>query len=602
MARTVKFLILFALILPVAGCGVKVAEPSVGSSGPLYGSVGSESSYCSTVSSPSPATTVTATAQFSARQVSRSQGLIAPGANKPIRYAEVRVLNSSGTTVQCGQTAVDGTISIAIPRTAGTYSLRVYSRADNSYYKASILNNPTDMLPYSISVSFTITGADVTKSATLPVASYQDTLEGGAFNILDQIYLANEYIRSNTTCPNLGGICSSFTVAPKAQIFWKPGLSPGAYYGSPTKAISFYIPTTNTSLGMATGIYIMGGINGSICVDTDHFDNSIIIHEYGHFLEHRMARSDSPGGSHNGNSVIDPRLAWSEGWANFLQGIVRGESQYVDTHGNSNCPGPSATGVSIDLNLEPITAGQDAVNGSTYPGEGIFREVSVSRALWDMVEPTNGGTIPDGQGANLGFGSLWKVFTDSTTGFAATTVRFRNIGHFNQIMRGLIVTNAAGLLTNFDNVISNERQRSDRVEYANPVTAKAFGSCTDFLISGVNGVNNLARTNDFLSYYYDGSVARSSLRLRYSANPSGTPTDLDLYVWKEEHSLSTSSTRAGSSARFYPEVGGAGEETVSLSGQPAGYYLIQIATDPDSVNASSGYYIETNSGSERICP
>lgn len=588
------YLALFSVA--IFGCGKKVVEET-STAGSLFGAIGSESSYCSSVSSPSPATTVSATAQFYARQVSNSLGLIGPGAAKPIRYAEVRVINTAGATIQCGETNASGAISIAIPRTAGTYTLRVYSRADNNFMKASVLNNPTDMTPYFISVTFSITSSDVTKSVTLPIASHQDTLEGGAFNILDQIYLSNLYIRNNSTCTNLGSICSAFTVAPKVQIFWKPGLSPGAYYNSPTSAISYFVSENNASLGMARGIYIMGGINGSICVDTDHFDNSIIVHEYGHFLESALAKSDSPGGSHNGNSVIDPRLAWSEGWANFLQGVVRAENRYIDTHGNISCSG--GTGISIDLNMETISVGQDAVNGSTYLGEGIFREVSVSRALWDLVESSAGG---DNVGANLGFGPIWKTFTDSSIGFAANGVRFRNIGHFNEILRSLVNTHASASLTDFDAVVLNERQRSDRVEYARVVTAKSPGSCTNIEIQGVNGVNNLARTNDFLSYYYDGTTARSSIRLRYAATPSGTPTDLDLYVWRDGYSFSTASTLAGQSARIYPEVSGAGDETVSLSGQPAGYYLIQVATDPDSVNTTASYYIETNSGNERICP
>lgn len=570
------------------------AIEEVSSTGPLYGAIGAESTYCSSISTPSPATTITSTAQFYARQVSSTLGLIGPGAVKPIRYAEVQILNSSGSIIQCGETTSTGTISIDIPRTAGTYTLKVLSRADGNNVKASVLKNPTSMAPYSISASFTITASDTSKAVTLTAASYTGSLEGGAFNILDQVYLANEYIRNNSTCAGFGGICTAFTVAPKVQIFWTPGLSPGAYYNSPTSSISFFLPTANSSLGMASGIYIMGGVNGSICVDTDHFDNSIIIHEYGHYLEKTYAYSDSPGGSHTGNSIIDPRLAWSEGWANFLQGAVRSEAKYVDTHGNLSCT--DGTGVSINLDLENITAGQDAVNGSTFVGEGVFREVSVSRALWDLVESNVGG---DSKGANLGFAPLWKVFSDSSTGFASTNVRFRNIGHFNEILRGLVATNAAGSLTNYDAVISNEAQRSDRQEYARIVTAKSPGSCTNISLTGVSGVNNLARTNDFLAYYYDGTTARSTIKLKYTTTAS---VDLDLYVWQDGYSFSTSSTMVGSSARFYPEVSGAGEESVSLSGKSAGYYLIQIAADPDSGNGTNSYYIETNGGSERICP
>jgi hypothetical protein len=112
----------------------------------------------------------------------------------------------------------------------------------------------------------------------------------------------------------------------------------------------------------------------------------------------------------------------------------------------------------------------------------------------------------------------------------------------------------------------------------------------------------MARTNDYFAYLYDGSTARATLELKYAATPAGTPTDLDLHVWKEEHTLNDTANLVDSSARFYPESGGAGVETISFSGQPAGYYLIQVQTDQDNVNTTARYYFETNSGSERLCP
>lgn len=581
--------------LSLSACGNKSSDSDGGSG---VSSIGSEKAYCSSVSLPATATTISSTANFQYRVVTPTgvgAGLGSP-TTAAIRYAEVEVLDSNGSSVQCGQTDGAGNISVNIPRKSGTYSLKVYSRADNSYLKASVLNTPSDMTPYSISASFTLNGSETSKAVTLTAATYTGSLEGGAFNILDQIYIANNYIRNNSSCPSLGNICTAFSVAPKVRIFWKPGLSPGAYYGNATNAISFYIANDEPTYGLATGMYIMGGVNGSICVDTDHFDDSVIIHEYGHFLEKSFAYSDSPGGSHNGNSIIDPRLAWSEGWSNFLQGAVRGEARYTDTTGNSDCSG--GTGINVNLNLENIVAGQDAVSGATYLGEGIFREVSVSRALWDTMENNSSG---DNKGADVGFAYIWKVFSDSSVGFRSSSIKFRNIGHFNEIMRSIINTNANTHLTDYDAVVSNERQRSDRREYGYLLTPQNGATCT-FDLQGVAGTDNMAKTMDFFAYYYDGSSARASLNLRYAATPSGTPTDLDLKVWKESYVLGDNSTLMDSSERFYPENGSSGIETVSFSGKAAGYYMIQVIADKDNVNTTARYYLDTNGGSERLCP
>jgi hypothetical protein len=253
----------------------------------------------------------------------------------------------------------------------------------------------------------------------------------------------------------------------------------------------------------------------------------------------------------------------------------------------------------VNLNLENITAGQDAVSGATYLGEGVFREVSVSRILWDTMESATGG---DSQGADVGFAYIWKVFSDSSVGFRNSSIKFRNIGHFNEVMRSLITANGtAQQISGFDSVVSNERQRSDRREYAYTVTAQNGATCT-YDIQGVAGTDNMARTMDFFAYYYDGSAARATLNLKYAATPSGTPTDLDLKVWKTDYVLGDNSTLVNSSERFYPESGGAGVETISFSGRTAGYYMIQVLTDKDNVNTTARYYLETNGGSERLCP
>src|SRR6185295_15313242 len=99
--------------------------------------------------------------------------------------------------------------------------------------------------------------------------------------------------------------------------------------------------------------------------DTDHFDNSVIIHEYGHFLEDNMFNSDSPGGSHNGDKVIDPRLAWSEGWGNFIQGAVRNVARYTDSLGNDD----GTTRLIYDADMENAQIGNDTPNAN---GEGNF--------------------------------------------------------------------------------------------------------------------------------------------------------------------------------------------------------------------------------------
>ena len=72
---------------------------------------------------------------------------------------------------------------------------------------------------------------------------------------------------------------------------------------------------------------------GDANVDTDEFDHHIVVHEWGHFFSDQMSRDFSVGGQHSLTDLLDPRVAFSEGWANALSGLVLGNDRYIDTYG-----------------------------------------------------------------------------------------------------------------------------------------------------------------------------------------------------------------------------------------------------------------------------
>jgi hypothetical protein len=561
--------------------------------------------------------TLTGTAQFQARQVTTS-GLLGPGTNQPIRFAEVQVVDVAGATVQCGATdatgalvATDLTSPLRIPRIAGSYRVKVNSRATNTKINVSVLSNPYDNFYYTVAETISVADSDTTKAVTIPVASYTGTLEGGAFNLLDQIYLANEYLRNNSSCPTTEAGCAVFTVAPKIKTFWAPGVDPGTTYLGLTYAISAFLPSSDDNF---KGLYILGGKNGdSDCFDTDHFDNSVILHEYGHFLESAYSKSDSPGGSHNGNAVIDPRLAWSEGWANFFQAAVSGSPYYQDTNKNSACS--SGTSLQVNLALFEKTNYQDV---PTVANEGIYREASISRSLWQATSAPSGL----GRGASIGFNYVWRAFTSSSFGgVGVASNRFRNAGIFNKAFYDLVNANDPTKITatspaGYDNVLSYELQPRDILSYATPVSVQS--SCTYTLTGGqtfdASRLTGTALTssvtpslylnNKFLSYNWSGS-GTFKVKLKYQ-KVTATAPDLDLYVYKESHTLLDTSTMVGASAIAYasePLEGSDHVESVTASNLAAGTYLIQVNID-DSVayNTLSATFTLTDNAGAQICP
>jgi hypothetical protein len=583
---------------------------------PATSNVVAESSYCSNSSTISDGLTITATAQFQARNVT-ILGLQGASAAQNIRFAEVQVLDSSGNVIQCGVTngsgnvvATDQTSPLRIPKTSGSYTLKVNSRANNSKLAVSVLNNPYDNKFHSISSSFSVSGYESSINVTLPTASHTDTLEGGAFNILDQIYKANEFLRNNSSCPASETGCTTFTVAPKINIFWSPGVDPGTSYLGLSYPISAYLRDATANF---KGLYILGGKDGDYnCTDTDHFDNSIILHEYGHFLEEFYAKSESPGGSHSGNGVIDPRLAWSEGWANFFQAAVLGQNSYQDTIRNSSCTSATpATKLQINLILDEQRNRQDVPIAS---GEGVFRETSVSRSLYQAMNSTGAS----GYGADLGFALIWRAFTNSSFGgMADSSYKFRNIGMFNKFLYSLTQANQAAKLTNYNNVLTYEKQPADFSAYATPIS---LGSCSDYSITGGKTYDGSAanpavkltnpdtttwsmhQSTRFYAYNWPGG--NFLVKLNYTH--SGTRPDLDLYVYNEEHVLFNSSKLAGSSTNSpgqEPTESGRFVETVNIPNLPAGTYLLHVVMDEGtSYDGVTAQFSLTNSSGAKLCP
>jgi hypothetical protein len=108
-------------------------------------------------------------------------------------------------------------------------------------------------------------------------------------------------------------------------------------------------------------------------------------------------------------------------------------------------------------------------------------------------------------------------------------------------------------------------------------------------------------SNRYFEYYFDGTTTNSVLYLHYAATPSGTPYDLDFYVYYDQYIFQDTSTMAGVSDNYYPEPGGV--ETINLSGKPAGTYMINVSVYMSSgaAQASTRFYIQTNSG-KYLCP
>jgi len=107
--------------------------------------------------------------------------------------------------------------------------------------------------------------------------------------------------------------------------------------------------------------------------DDDAYDDTVIIHEYGHYFAHTYACDESPGGDHNAYKNYSPELAFSEAWASYLSSAVRGNSHYWDWLWDT-----SQWGVALDWETWDLT--------NYY---GARNEGAVGATLWDLHDPAN---------------------------------------------------------------------------------------------------------------------------------------------------------------------------------------------------------------------
>ena len=633
-----QLLLILSMALVLSACSQSFQPDAVS------GTTLPESAYCGTPKAISGTTsTVSGFARFKFRRLLNGTTENGTGwyldytlSNVEIPFAEFHVLDSGGNIIQCGETGTNGDFSFNVPST-GVYTLNVLSRAYNDNYKVSILKDINLNQPYSISKTFSAGGAvDVGNIFAEADESIDPEIPGGAFNIMYDILMANEFLA------NSSGM-TGFTGAPKVTVFWKAGFNPYSYFGAPNNPLSFYRPGVHE-------LYILGGMNGDVASsDTDHFDDSVIMHEYGHFLEDVYGKSNTPGGSHNGNGLIDPRLAWSEGWANYFQAMVKtsasippaSASLYIDTYGHkADSSATTGFGQNILFGLKEVPP-STTFDTPTFANEGNFREVSISRTLYKTTFSGSYSTSPPKAGGAVPFSYVWQAFGDGDAtasptidGFHSNNIHFRSIGYFNSILDAILARHVVSR-ANWNAILSEEMQPITNGTYGAEVTAggncpqtmtpvvnnssglkayclatNGFGSCTSIAYK-----SNQLRSNDFFAYYYDGS-SNSTISIDYTQSPAST-IRLDLYVYSEDYvyveevqSLFGQSNSSLVVKNISPSVDG-DVKSVSLAGQPAGYYMINIkantmnsdGTDKlvSDLGTSPTYNLKTNGG-VFLCP
>ena len=614
-----KNLSLLTLFLSLLSCYVNKNTPSTSALSsierrvsPAY--IGTpETPYCEEKRAYFPFIVIQGRAKYEKREVffrEDSSGGLGDIVENPIRRAEIRVINSKSQVVQCAETDNEGYFAFTLPPSEEKHFVFINSRAYNQYAKVSVLDSPEQKNSYFL--SWMVQPRINQNLGTIVATAKGEKVLGGAFNILDQIIRANEFIKENIMEPfrnNSSTIhpallqhinrefshCIHTFPLPKVEIYWQAGFNPQSYYSSTTSK-SFYI------INSQGRCFISGGIGGREQVnytDGDHYDDTIIIHEYAHHINNFCSNVDAPSvDSHNGNAVIDPRLAFEEGWANFFQAAVRGEDNYIDTFGNSD----GMTGFKLNIPIDFSEAREWCANNQ-FPGcdfpqnphEGNFREFSITRIMWDAFNE-----IPDS------FLQTWLGLT-SDSAFINKVHAYRSVGLLY-------------LLTDFFNPEQTSEWERLRTKHNHIGNRKEFGqklipeeedSCSSrpFTItpsSTPNSQSHLLLDNDFYQYSHP-SDSPFQLELNYiTPGTEGFKANLDLYVYQEYERISDSKGLVGHSRnRIQGERSDPELERITLSSLKAGHYLINVRVSTDEgIGVDPGgqtqYGFKIND--KRLCP
>ena len=190
----------------------------------------------------------------------------------------------------------------------------------------------------------------------------------GIFNIIDAAYMARDL-----------WVTSGGSYDEETEIHWEDG------YGDD---LSYYSDYYNE-------ITIADGPS-----DPDQWDESVIMHEWGHSADDYYGCDDSPGGDHSWGETLDPELAWGEGYPDYYQGAVRDTYGFPDANYYLNMDASGVNGSKKDL--ENCYEWECPVNSSN--------EAAIAATLWDLYD-SGDEFYPDQDRVSYGHSAIQSVYT-----------------------------------------------------------------------------------------------------------------------------------------------------------------------------------------------
>lgn len=493
--------------------------------------------------------TVSGLAHYERLPLSPASGLGGSVVSRPVRHADVR-LRAAGCGTCYGEASTDasGAYSIvAQPPAGAALEVVVFARTD-----LDPLRNVTvhDALPPStnahsaanvfhhVSASFTPAGS-TTLDLLVPWNAGTTSRPSIGFAVMDTIITCIEAIRTGTG--EVPPLCHAYTR------LGNNGATGTSFYDSGAEAL--------TLLGGASG-----NLDGS---DTDYFDDGVVAHEYGHFLEFKVAASANRGGPHGGEE-LEPPFAWSEGAATGWGCLMRREPRYIDT---------ATTGA-----MSPQINGH-AENWTPQLVRGIGGEETVTEVVWDLGDGVGGIADTDGDGVAIAFGSLYAPFLAYDP---ATTAPYLGTLLDAVVGGGLVSSGAVSSL------LSSPEAQQVGYPLAGgdvwPVPLPVPGTVTGTADSLAGSNKNQCRGRASSTWFGFTLASTRTLTFTLAITPTaGNGDDLDIFLTTPAGGTYAQSTNGGSSS-----------ETIGPITLGAGTYILRVEADCAGAGNQAGFTLQVN--------
>ena len=289
--------------------------------------------------------------------------------NRPVRSATVelwRDLGGGGNT-QLATASTDATGHYTFPAVVNDGSLNVYvaaycqSNAGRTAADAGVINASFQTYTFR-----TTTFTNVPLGTwTAPTYKPTDYTSRSALHIYDA--MLNGYAWASGQ-----GVNTSLPYGLRVQ--WQAGVNYSTSYVG-------YDPNTGKQAMQLCGAYSPA----SYVYGPDEWDDTVLLHEYGHHLQYLFDFSGNVGGPHSPTTAETPELAFSEGSAHFLCAAMLSsprrrnvgiDASFYETH-------------VLESDLNTGWVGQDSVLSWYVGDQGPTYEIAVGGYMWDVIDAAN---------------------------------------------------------------------------------------------------------------------------------------------------------------------------------------------------------------------